>query len=169
VGHQNQEGNRAIYLVAGITQFSEIMFLNGLTQDRQDVPMAEEPDDMPSKEEIMDFLSDFMKEGRHAEQVFRDNYCELVVNKVFNDFGYEGLCALMIKIDHCANWISDILIENSDFDEIMFKKYGVYDSDICAKARETKAMMEMNSKIWRLRKKYAKTIVDELMGTTNEQ
>lgn len=130
--------------------------------------MSDESEDMPNKEELMQFLSDFMKDGRHAEEIFRDNYCELVVNKIFNDFGYEGLCNLMIKIDHRANWISDILIENSDFDEIMFKKYGVYDRDVCAKARNTEAMMEMNSKIWRLRKKYARTIVDELMAP-NEQ
>jgi hypothetical protein len=126
--------------------------------------MAEEPEDTPSREDFVAFLSEFMRDGRHAEDIFRDNYCELVVNKIFNDFGYEGLCSLMIKIDNRANWISDVLIENSDFDEILFKKYGVYDRDICNKARQTKAMLEMNSKIWRLRKKYARTIVDELMS-----
>lgn len=115
------------------------------------------------KEQIMEFLSDFMKEGRHAEKMFRDNFCELVVHKVFEDFGYEGLCNLLIQIDNRAQWISDILIENSDFDDVLFKKYGVYDPNICDKARRTDAIMEMNSKIWKLRKKYATIIVDEIM------
>jgi hypothetical protein len=68
----------------------------------------------------------------------------------------------------CAN----IIIENNDLDEILFKKYGVYDDNIVSKARKTEAVQEMNSKIWRLRRKYAKAIVEELMlapldGTKN--
>lgn len=131
--------------------------------------MSEEKDenvfgeDGPDRNELMDYLSDFIKEGRHAEKMYRENFCELVVNKVFEDFGYEGLCNLMIKIDGKANWISDILIENSDFDDVMFKKYGVYDPRVCDKARNTESMMEMNSKIWKLRKRYAGIIVDEIM------
>jgi len=121
-------------------------------------------EDGPDRDELLDYLAEFMKEGRHAEKMYRENFCELVVNKVFDDFGYEGLCNLMIKIDGKANWISDILIENSDFDDIMFKKYGIYDPTICAKARTTESMMEMNHKIWRLRKKYANIIVDEIMA-----
>lgn len=115
------------------------------------------------KDQIMEFLSEFMKDGRHAEKMFRDNFCELVVNKVFQDFGYEGLCNLLIQIDNRAQWISDILIENSDFDDVMFKKYGVYDPNVCDKARQTDAILEMNGKIWKLRKKYATIIVDEIM------
>jgi hypothetical protein len=126
---------------------------------------AQDPDaDRYDKEQIMDFLSEFMKDGRHAERMFRDNFCELVVHKVFDDFGYEGLCNLMIQIDNKGQWISDILIENSDFDDVLFKKYGVYDPQICSKARQTEAIMEMNSKIWRLRKKYSTIIVDEIMA-----
>ena len=34
---------------------------------------------------------------------------------------------------------------------------------VCDKARNTESFMEMNSKIWRLRKKYAGIIVDEIM------
>jgi hypothetical protein len=46
----------------------------------------------------------------------------------------------------------------------MFAKFGVYDEDITAKARQTNAMYEMNKKIWRLRKRYTKLIVDEIFG-----
>lgn len=153
-----------------MTAKNEIMSTRGFPPDwwsaMSEHPEDENPshEDGPSREELLDYISEFMKEGRHAERMYRDNFCELVVNKVFQDFGYEGLCNLMIKIDGKANWISDILIENSDFDDIMFKKYGIYDPDVCEKARTTEAIMEMNSKIWRLRKKYATVIVDEIMA-----
>lgn len=124
---------------------------------------ADNEDSASEKEQLMQYLADFIKEGRHAEKLFRENFCELIVNKVFDDFGYEGLCNLIVKIDDKANWISDILIENSDLDDILFKKYGVYDHDICDKARDTEAMLAMNSKIWKLRKQYAAIIVDEIM------
>jgi len=45
---------------------------------------------------------------------------------------------------------------------VMFKRHGVYDHQIIEKARKTEAMLELNQKIWRLRKKYARAIVDEL-------
>jgi len=137
--------------------------MSNMSNENEDFFDKESNDERYDKEEIMGFLAEFIKDGRHAEKMFRENFCELVVNKVFNDFGYEGLCNLMIHIDNRAKWISDILIENSDFDEILFKKYGVYDQNVCEKARDTEAMMEMNSKIWRLRKKYAPVIVDEIM------
>lgn len=132
-----------------------------MSDEQQENPQNDDGD--LGRDELLSYLAEFMHEGRHAESLFRENFCELVVNKVFNDFGYEGLCGLMLKIDGKANWISDILIENSDFDDILFKKYGVYDSSICEKARNTDSMMELNSKIWRLRKKYAGIIVEEIM------
>jgi len=135
-----------------------------MSEDRDDFPDKESGGEPSDRDGIMDYLVEFMRGGRHAERLFRENYCEIVVNKIFDDFGYEGLCNLMVQIDTRAKWISDILIENSDFDDIMFKKYGVYDSDVTDKARDTKAMMEMNGKIWRLRKKYASVIVDEIMA-----
>lgn len=132
-----------------------------MSDEQQENPQSD--DEGSGRDELLNYLADFMQEGRHAESLYRENFCELVVNKVFEDFGYEGLCGLMLKIDGKANWISDILIENSDFDDILFKKYGVYDSLICDKARKTDSMMELNSKIWRLRKRYASIIVNEIM------
>lgn len=137
--------------------------MSDMSNENEDFLDKESSNEHYDKGEIMGFLAEFIKDGRHAEKLYRENFCELVVNKVFYDFGYEGLCNLMIQIDTRAKWISDILIENSDFDDILFKKYGVYDSEVCDKARDTEAMMEMNSKIWRLRKKYAPVIVDEIM------
>jgi hypothetical protein len=71
----------------------------------------------------------------------------------------------MMAIDTRGRWVSDILLEDSDLDDILFSKYETYDKDIIHKARATNAVAEMNQKIWRLRKKYAKLIVDEVMTT----
>ena len=70
-----------------------------------------------------------------------------------------------MKIDERANWISDILIEQPDLDDVMFKRHGIYDHEIVEKARKTESMLELNQKIWRLRKKYSRMIVDEIFGT----
>ena len=131
-----------------------------MSNENEEFPSEESS---PGREDFMAFISEFLSSAHNSERKYRDNYCDIVVNKVFNDFGYEGLCGLMMAIDKRANWISDILIENSDLDDILFQKYGIYDSEICLKARKTVAMIEMNGKIWRLRKKYAKAIVEELM------
>ena len=121
-------------------------------------------EEIPSRDEFLAFLSDFIASARKSDEMFRSNYCGMVVNKVYNDFGYEGLCNLMMAIDDRAHWISDILIENSDLDEIMFAKYGFYGSKITETARNTQAMLELNGKIWKLRRRYAKLIVEELIN-----
>ena len=120
--------------------------------------------DIPSREELAVWLSEFMTNTAEAEMMFRAHFCDLVTNRVYNEFGFEGLCELLMSIDKRGHWISDIIIENNDLDDILFKKYGVFDTDAIKKARTTDAMAEMNQKIWKLRRKYAKLIADELMG-----
>lgn len=124
-------------------------------------------DDSPSAEELAVWLSDFMNSAEEAGNVYRHHFCKLIVERVFTEFGVEGFCELMMQMDKKAGWISDIIIENSDLDDILFKKYGVYDGKSIEKARASESLIELNKKIWRLRKKHAKEIVDELMnGTT---
>jgi hypothetical protein len=120
--------------------------------------------DIPSREELAVWLSEFMTNTAEAEMMYRAHFCDLVTNRVYNEFGFEGLCELLMSIDKRGHWISDIIIENNDLDDILFKKYGVFDTDAIKKARTTDAMAEMNQKIWKLRRKYAKLIADELMG-----
>lgn len=124
----------------------------------------DDPDDsFVSPEELAVWLSEYISQTTDAQNMYRNHFCTMIANRVYDEFGHEGLCELMIAMDKKAGWISDIIIENNDLDEILFKKYGVYDHDIVAKARATKAVEEMNSKIWKIRKKYAKAIVEELM------
>lgn len=133
-------------------------------QEPQENEPQQEQFKVPTASELINFMKEFMGEARRADEVFRSNYCELVVNRIFNEFGHEGLCHLMMAIDAKANWISDILIEDSDIDNVLFKKYGIYEENVTAKARNTEALLEMNSKIWRLRKKYARAIADEIIN-----
>jgi hypothetical protein len=129
--------------------------------ENNSTPSQDEPTRW-STNEVVAFMADFLNEARNADEVFRANYCELVVNRIFDEFGHEGLCNLMMAIDQRANWISDILIEDSDIDNILFKTYGTYDPDAIKKARDTDSLMEMNSKLWKLRKKYARIIAHEI-------
>lgn len=133
----------------------------------EDFEFDSEDGDIPSREELAVWLSEFMTHTAEAETMYRAHFCDLVTNRVYDEFGYEGLCEMLMSIDKRGHWISDILIENNDIDDILFKKYGVYDIESIKKARTTSAMAEMNQKIWKLRKKYAKHIADELMGITS--
>jgi len=129
-----------------------------------DFEFDSEDGDIPSKEELAVWLSEFMSHTAEAETMYRAHFCDLVTNRVYNEFGFEGLCELLMSIDKRGHWITDIMIENNDIDDILFRKYGVFDSDSIKKARTTDAMAEMNQKVWKLRRKYAKLIADELMG-----
>jgi len=120
----------------------------------------------PNREELVNFISEFMASSMNVGQVYRSHLVETVAARVYDEFGQDGLCDLMMKIDERANWISDILIEQPDLDDVMFKRHGIYDHEIVEKARKTESMLELNQKIWRLRKKYSRAIVDELFEGT---
>ena len=121
-----------------------------------------------SRQELIEFLGAFMSGTMRIEQVYRSHLCSTLVPRVFTEFGPEGLAEMMLKIDETGGWISDILLEAPDLENAMFDKFGVFDPQVTAKARDTKAMYEMNKKIWRLRKRYAKLIVDEIFEETEE-
>ena len=121
-----------------------------------------------SRQELIEFLGDFMSGPMRIAQVYRSHLCSTLVQRVFTEFGPEGLAEMMLKIDETGGWISDILLEAPDLENAMFDKFGVFDPQVTAKARDTKAMYEMNKKIWRLRKRYAKLIVDEIFEETEE-
>jgi hypothetical protein len=120
-----------------------------------------------SRQELIEFLGDFMSGTMRIEQVYRSHLCDTLVHRVNAEFGQEGLAELMLKIDECGGWISDILLEAPDLENAMFEKFGIYDPEVTHKARDTKAMYEMNKKIWRLRRRYAKLIVDEIFEVDN--
>lgn len=121
-------------------------------------------DEIDVPPEVMaEFISTFMSSAAMAEGLYRRAFCDVVAGRIYDEFGAEGLCELMISLDKKGEWISDILFESPDLENIAFTKYGIYDEQIAKKARYTKAMAEMNTKMWRLRKKYAKLIVDEIV------
>ena len=132
---------------------------------------SDEPTDLedpePTREDLVNFISEFMTTSMNVDQVYRSNLVETLVGRVFAEFGEDGLCDLMLKIDEQANWISDIVIDSPDLDEVMYKRHGTFDSDLVGKARQTEGLLELNRKIWRLRKKYARIIVDEIFEKEN--
>ena len=125
-------------------------------------------DPAPTREDLVNFISEFMTTSMNVDQVYRSNLVETLVGRVFAEFGEDGLCDLMLKIDEQANWISDIVIDSPDLDDLMFKRHGTFDGELVKKARETEGMLELNRKIWRLRKKYARAIVDEIFEKEND-
>jgi len=119
--------------------------------------------DAPSKEELAVWLSEFMSQSNRAHHLYRQNLCSIVVGKVYDEFGVEGMCELMMSIDRRAGWISDIIIEDADIQDAMFSSHNVFDNEAIVKARQSNELVEMNKKIWRLRRKYAKLIAEEII------
>ena len=122
-----------------------------------------------SRENLTNFIAEFIATASDAETTYRKNFCQMSVSRAYRDFGYEGMCEMLIAIDDRANWVSDILIEASDIDNHLFNKYGTFSSDVMRKARKTEAMFEMNQKIWNLRKKYSKKIADEIFKMESDE
>lgn len=132
---------------------------------------AMEPEDFDSemsRGELINFLGEFLSQNSNVDLIYRDHLCSIIVAKIFSEFSHEGLCALMMAIDQEANWISDILFEQSDFDNAMYAIHGTYDSSLVEKARNSEAIIELNKKIWRLRKKYAREIANEIFNEEAE-
>jgi len=75
------------------------------------------------------------------------------------------MCELMMAIDQRAGWISDIIIEDADIHDALFKHHGIYDDKAIQKTRDSNELIELNKKIWRLRKKYSRLIAAEISTT----
>jgi hypothetical protein len=120
----------------------------------------------PSKEELTVWLSEFMGKTQEAAGMYRQNFCSMVADRLWEEFGVEGMCELMMAIDKRAGWISDIIIEDADLHDSLFAGYGVFDNDAIYKARMSNQLTELNKKIWRLRKKYSKLIAEEIYTNT---
>lgn len=125
--------------------------------------------ELTPREELAVWLSEFMAASADAENKYRSHYCTMVADRLYEEFGAEGFCEMMMVMDKRAGWVSDIILENSDIDDILFKKHGIYDKNALAKARQSEAMGELNSKIWRLRRKYAKMIAEEIINEQNQE
>lgn len=130
--------------------------------DSQEFAGDEDSEGQPSKEELALWLSEFMSQGQRAQSMYRQHFCQIVVERLFEEFGVDGMCELMMAIDRRAGWISDIILEDADIHDALFKNHGIYDDKAIQKARECGEIVELNKKIWRLRRKYSRLIADEI-------
>ncbi len=126
-----------------------------------------EPNEYPDS--IFDHLAAAM-DGESVEAFnYRKDLCLILAGKVKDEFGLEGLCELLGGIDSTAGWISDILIESSDIDDVLFQKHGIYVDNSLNLARKTKAMEQFSKSLWRLRRKYAALMAAEIHIISTEQ
>lgn len=130
--------------------------------DEEFLESSDDEDFAPSAE-LAVWLSEFMSQSQKAQRLYRSHFCNMLVNRIWEEFGVEGMCELMMSIDKRAGWISDILIEDTDIHDALFNVHGIFDDDAIVKARMSKELIEMNKKIWRLRRKYAKLIAQEIV------
>lgn len=133
----------------------------------KDMNMDGEPNEYPDS--VFDHLAAAM-DGQSIEAFnYRKDLCFILANKIKDEFGIEGLCELLSGIDVSAGWVSDILIESSDIDDVLFQEYGVYIKDSMNLARKTKAMEQFSKSLWRSRRRYAKLMAAEIYAVSSEQ
>ena len=128
---------------------------------------SDEQDEEMTRGELLDFLGDFLSQHRDANTLYRDHLCAVLIGRVHDEFGSEGLCNVMRQMDLKAKWVSDIIFEASDFDNSLFKRHGTYDDEIVEKARDTKAMIDavatqtsLLMRLWKRRKSLRKRKTD---------
>lgn len=131
--------------------------------------MFDDDDSELSHEDLIEMIGDFMTGSMRVEDVYRSHLCDTLVQRVYDEFGTEGMAELMMKIDYRADWITDMLFDANDLHDAMFKRHATFDDEISYKARGTMAMAEMNKKMWNLRKRYVSKIVDEIWEADNPQ
>jgi hypothetical protein len=132
-------------------------------EENWEFDFSDEMNNIPN-ETMAEFISTFISAAAQAEGLYRKHFCEVIANKLYDEFGGSGMVEMMVALDKRTKWISDILFDSADLDNIAFTKYGIYDPELIEKARNTQAVQDMGEKIWRLRRKYAKLIVDEVMA-----
>lgn len=133
----------------------------------KDMNMDGESNEHPDS--IFDHLAAAM-DGESAEAFnYRKDLCVILANKIKDEFGLEGLCEMLSAIDGTAGWISDILIESSDVDDVLFQEYGIYVDNSLDLARKTKAMEQFSKSLWRSRRRYAKLMATEIHAISVEQ
>ncbi len=111
---------------------------------------------------IFDHLAAAMDGESDLALRYRKDLCLILAGKIKSEFGLEGLCEMLSSIDATAGWITDILLESSDIDDILFKNYGIFKENSLELAKKTRAMEKFHKSMWLMRKRYAKLMASEI-------
>jgi hypothetical protein len=111
---------------------------------------------------VFDYLAEAMDGESLLALEYRKDLCLLLAGKIKTEFGVEGLCELISGIDTTAGWVSDILLESSDIDDVLFQEHGIYVEESINLARKTIAMKKFQKSLWASRRRYAKMMADEI-------
>lgn len=122
--------------------------------------MDGEPNEFPDS--IFDHLAAAMDGESLQAFTYRKDLCFILAGKIKGEFGVEGLCELLSGIDATAGWVSDILLESADIDDVLFREYGIYIDDSLDMARKTQAMKKFQKSLWSMRRRYAKLMAEEI-------
>lgn len=117
-----------------------------------------------------DSVFDYLAEAMDGESLlafeYRKDVCLLLAGKIKTEFGIEGLCELIAGIDTTAGWVSDILLESSDIDDVLFEEHGIYVEESINLAKKTTAMKKFQKSLWASRRRYAKMMADEIYANS---
>lgn len=115
---------------------------------------------------VFDYLAEAMSGESLLAFEYRKDLCLLLAGKIKTEFGIEGLCELISGIDNTAGWVSDILLESSDIDDVLFEEHGIYVEESINLAKKTAAMKKFQKSLWASRRRYAKMMADEIYANS---
>lgn len=133
----------------------------------KDMNMDGESSEYPDP--LFDHLAAAMDGSSLEAHSYRRDLCFILAGKIKDEFGIEGLCDMLGGIDITAGWISDILIESSDIDDVLFKEYGIFVDNSLDLARKTQGMQKFQKSMWSMRRRYAKLMAEEIYTNSNNQ
>ena len=54
--------------------------------------MDDDEDNEISRADLVNFLGEFLTKNRDSELLYRGHLCKIIVGRIFEEFGHEGLC-----------------------------------------------------------------------------
>jgi len=118
---------------------------------------------------VFDHLANAMDGNSPEAFEYRRDLCLILAGKLKSEFGVEGLCQMLSAIDVTAGWTSDILLESSDIDDVLFAEYGIFVENSISVAQKTVAMKKFQKSLWSSRRRYAKLMAAELFGNLQKK
>ena len=136
------------------------------TEREADMPNDKGGDSADQPDSIFDHLAAAMDGESQQAMAYRRDLCLILAGKIKSEFGVEGLCELIGGIDANGGWISDILLESGDIDDVLFAQHGVYIQNSIDLARKTEAMKKFQRALWSARRRYAKMMAEEIYANS---
>lgn len=101
------------------------------------------------------------------EQTFRRQTVKRIVNEFMKRYGQDVLIDFLVAIDSTDLLASVVVLDRSEVDEYMFRKYGLFDDDMVVKIQMTDRWQQFLLQVLELSGQAIPESIEEVMATEN--